>query len=516
MKKEILFGLVAVLALFAIGGTVFVQAGSTPKIVVVSTLQAFPANLQPVTMIEAWNILVKNSKIRDDQIMTLNSANAANDPANAGSDGKRRVWEATLWSSAYPTSEFLVTIQDGSIASEVQQPRNPAYVQLSKPQLDSPRILKIALASKKNFTPDNNKNIGYQYSLEYSKAGNMDIVVQGAYQKIPARITIDASSGNLVGAEYRGFDGGGILYSNDSGKTWQASNLTGMILKVVADPDVKNHAYAVGTKDQKIVVYETRDGGKDWSLSSELPASAGYWPYDIALAKDSVGQDLLFVGADSDVWEQANGKNWGTLSGLPAGPKQWLGTVKADNGYRLFVSITAGSHQGLYATDNLSQWNQISKVPLRLSPSYDKKLILATNDAMAGQAWLLSKTESIAYPQAEPFLRSAGDFKGKFVSQSTIQGVGRANAIGKIDTANLSFAIDSLAAAPDFPSSNLLLAGGFRSGIFVSTDGGQNWKVVLDDPAKVIQGNDEIYSIEFLSPTTIIAVNGGNLTWTPF
>ena len=73
----------------------------------------------------------------------------------------------------------------------------------------------------------------------------------------------------------------------------------------------------------------------------------------------------------------------------------------------------------------------------------------------------------------------------------------------------------SMAAAPDFPTSNTIVAGGLRSGIYRTTDGGQSWKQVLADPSSIVPGSNEV-EVRFLSPRNVVAVNGGVLAWTDF
>ena len=80
----------------------------------------------------------------------------------------------------------------------------------------------------------------------------------------------------------------------------------------------------------------------------------------------------------------------------------------------------------------------------------------------------------------------------------------------------LDVPVASLAAAPDFPASHLVVAGGFRSGIYRSNDAGQTWEQVLVDPSSVVQGSGEVFDVAFLSSDTLIAVNGGELIWRDF
>jgi photosystem II stability/assembly factor-like uncharacterized protein len=516
MKKVVMAGVFFLLLLIT-SGIILAQTRTEPKIF----LEIDSDNVltpTPITLKEAWSILASSFENKDNQITALNSLDHVDDSVSAGDDGKRRVWQATIRSPEYPDSEFVVTIRDGLIIDVIEQGIGFEYLALLEPELDSPDAFKIAISYKRNFSPDHGKSVGFNYGLEYAQDGKAIITIRGIVENVPAIISIDANNGEMISAKQLSFEGGGILFSKDKGQTWRASDLIGtMIIKIVADPIMAEHAYAVGTDGYKITIYQTVNGGESWSIFNELPNSAGYWPYDLAMARDPLGQIMLFVSTESDIWISKDSKTWETVLGLPEGPKQWLEVAYTDsNEYRLFASITYGDHQGLYGTDNLSQWDHINDLPLRLSPSYDRKWVLATNDQNIGKAILLSKTDELTFDQFEPILRAAGDFNGKFVTQSPVRGISMRNSAEIIEEKSLLIPIASIAAAPDFSLSNILLAGGFRTGIFVSRDGGRSWEVIVNDPSQIVSGNNEIYCIKFLSSTTIVAVNGGFLTWKEF
>jgi photosystem II stability/assembly factor-like uncharacterized protein len=73
--------------------------------------------------------------------------------------------------------------------------------------------------------------------------------------------------------------------------------------------------------------------------------------------------------------------------------------------------------------------------------------------------------------------------------------------------------IASVAVSPAYPTERVALAGGFRGGIFRTTDGGKHWERVLAWPSALIPGSDEIYEIVFLSPEKVLAIQGGRMTW---
>ncbi|MEW6233339.1 MAG: hypothetical protein AB1566_13645, partial [Chloroflexota bacterium] len=225
---------------------------------------------------------------------------------------------------------------------------------------------------------------------------------------------------------------------------------------------------------------------------------------------------LLLVGTASGLWVSGDGKAWARVSGLPDGPKQWLRAVQSDTGYRLFVSITAGKDQGLYASSDLSNWTKVANGIYRLSASFDRRMVLATDEQQPGQALVLSASDQAVLKVPGPVLRAAGAFDGSapIVLHSPLYGIGR--LFRQAERWTLQTGVASLAVAPDFPTSQVAIAGGFRTGIYLTRDAGQTWQQVLPDPTSLLKGSGEIVAVEFLSPTAVIAVNGGGLTWQDF
>jgi hypothetical protein len=222
------------------------------------------------------------------------------------------------------------------------------------------------------------------------------------------------------------------------------------------------------------------------------------------------------VGTWSGLWGSADGGQWSLVPGLPEGPKQWLAAAQSETGYRLFVSVTAGEHAGVYASVDLVNREKLADVAYRLSESFDHSTVLATNEQQADQALILSVDSQTSMEMAVPVLRAAGDFTGSAPAlvYSPALGVGR--GLSEAEGWTLFAAVGSMAAAPDFSASQVVVAGGFRTGIYRTTDAGRTWQQVVADPSAIAPGNGEISGVEFLSATTVLAVNGGGLTWTDF
>lgn len=144
----------------------------------------------------------------------------------------------------------------------------------------------------------------------------------------------------------------------------------------------------------------------------------------------------------------------------PEGPKQWLAAVRSEKGYRIFVSITAGEHQGLYASSDLLTWKKLADGVYRLSESFDRKWVLATDEQRAGPALLLSIAGEAVIEMPEPVLHAAGDFTGlaPMILHSPLSEVNR--WFRQEAKRTLAMPAVSLAAAPDFPTSRVAIAGG--------------------------------------------------------
>jgi hypothetical protein len=522
-KRYLALAIGALVLLFGMAGRTFALAELNqvkPMPAPISNVSQ-PQKAASVTLYQAWELV--NAYTQKWQpgaaLVALNSIDHSQDSLDSGKDGRRRAWQAIILSAQQPKTQVVINLVDRAIQIQSQQSAESIDRQLlSNPaKIDSPDALNRVLGARPNFAPMNDKGKGFHFALEKSPSGNPVIAVLGSYNAMPARVSLDASSGTLIEAVTQSFESGGILYSQNKGQTWYASDLkVKMVTAVIPDPVAADQGYAVTTQNQQIVIYQTQDAGKTWSLFGTLPTQAGNWPFSLEVATDSSKQARLFVGTWTGVWSSTNGKDWAILPGLPEGPKQWLAIASSIRGYRLFVSITAGENKGLYASTNLSKWDKLSSDVLRLSKDFAKATVLATSEEQASDALLLDTKGETRIQIGEPVLRASGDFarSERFVIQSLARGTGQWSP--NMEVARLPVSLASMTAAPDFPVSQTIIAGGFRSGIYRSKDAGKTWELILADPSQVVPGNNEIVGIAFLSSNTIIAINGGILTWKGF
>jgi photosystem II stability/assembly factor-like uncharacterized protein len=471
-----------------------------------------------VTLVQAWKALDAHAQAWQSggEIGFLCSVDDVEDSPSSGMDGRRRAWHAVFVAPSPSSARRSVLLVDGAISEETTLPPDPYQPTLiGELELDSPEALTLALEARPDFVPALPGGKGVHFCLELSDTGVPAITVRGGRGSQPAIVSLDATTGAVLAARHQTFGLGGILYSSDGGQTWSGREFPG-VPAVTVDPSVADNAYAVTTEDSRITVYHTQDGGETWTPVGTLPPAAGDWPFAVEAVATTSGETQLVVGTWSGLWSRADDGQWSLVPGLAEGPKQWLAAVQAETGYRLFVSVTAGEHRGTYATVDLANWEKVADLAYRLSESFDHSTVLATNEQQADQALVLSIDSQTSVEMAVPVLRAAGDFTGSAPAlvYSPALGVGR--GLSEAEGWNVFAAVGSLAAAPDFAASQVVVAGGFRGGIYRTTDAGLTWDQVVADPSAIVPGNGELTGLEFLSPTTVVAVNGGGLTWTDF
>lgn len=472
-----------------------------------------------LTLWEAWDVVMDYAgQLEDDpKISTLGSADSYSDAlSTAGMDGKRRIWQAVLTSR---NSEQWITIADGEVIKVIERPTGGPRPFPDKPVLDSPEALRIAQKSRIGFSPGVGEGWGYHFAVEIDLESYQPVLkVIGSFNGKAAFVSLDTKNAAVLQAKAQAVEGGGILFSGDSGITWEPTNVKSTFVADLAiDPTQPMYAYAAVSRDDRIRLLASEDG-KDWTEVGALPEVAGDWPYCLSIVGHDTNSRRILVGERSGVWASTDGNSWQLVPGLPHDAAGWMASARSDDRYKVFVSVSQGNHRGLYTSTDLLNWHKISDTSYRLSVSYDSRQVIAIDDSGSSRSLLLAVDEQVAIDLPRGTVRAAGDFNENFVVYGFLDGrVGTVSASHSQDAAwSLSVDAGSLAASPSFPDSQTLLAGVFRGGIYRSQDAGHNWTKVLPDPNSLVIGSNEIGPISFLSPHNVIAVNGGYLTWVSF
>lgn len=517
MKKALLWTGVCILAiccivlivnLNAISSTADIQADVITEKTKIASKSPYPLSLEQV-----WDLTMEYADRWDKnaRIASLGSIGAPS-PSSC-QDGKQQEWQAVLISSQ---AELWLTIKDGVIIEEVRHPVTGTLLPIEeKPLIDSRRLLDIVAQRH----PDILNQSGCDFIIENTTSLSAPMLrLLGMMQGKRTLIEVNPYSGDVISSKKYILKGGGVLFSHDRGQTWNPSNLSGLFVgNIETDPWKNNQAYAIVSQNNRSVVYSTEDYGETWNVLSLLPEQAGDWPRTIQIIGNSPTERAWIVTTESGgAWHSSDGKNWAKMTGLPDGTITWSAVTRSENRYRIFFSIS-GNKAGVYAGRDLGEWEKITEGNYRFSLSFDQTQAIATSGE-GKQGWLLAVDGQEEMMLPENVLRVAGDFSDSFVVYSMEKGAGIVKAGDSATQWTLnSYLFSSLAAAPDYPDSHLLIAGCFRDGgILRSMDGGVTWQQVLVNPNALITGSNEMAFIRFLSPTDILIVNGGYLVWEDF
>lgn len=177
--------------------------------------QSTKAQVKAATLYEAWDIAQQYARTwsKDAALLSLMSTDVNDANAQqAGSDGRRRSWQAVFTSPALNKQLFL-QITDGAVinATEdgVHDPGIPTFAK--KPVIDSPEALQRVKALKADFAASVGKGKGFHFLLQMSPIGEPVLTLVGSAKttngdQAPFSFTLDPQTGQIVSSQDRSND----------------------------------------------------------------------------------------------------------------------------------------------------------------------------------------------------------------------------------------------------------------------------------------------------------------------
>ena len=147
----------------------------------------------------------------------------------------------------------------------------------------------------------------------------------------------------LAGGRVYGYDSSNdrLLVSSDEGRAWKELERPGQLLDLAVDPRDSRHLVAAVASDLDQGLYESRDGGRNWSRLGREAALLS-WPEDGDLIAVSTGGNVL-AGKDGP----GSLAQRGEVGGEPA-------ALLAQNAAELYVALHDGTIK--HSTDGGVTW----------------------------------------------------------------------------------------------------------------------------------------------------------------
>lgn len=350
-------------------------------------------------------------------------------------------------------------------------------------------------------------------------------------------LEVDGKTGEMLAGYRQGLEvNGAILYSNDAGETWKPSQLGNTTATAITLSSASARLYATTASRTGIGLTASDDGGYTWRVAGELPDDAGTTAHDIAAGILAGSDELLLVGTRSGLWTSRDGGSaWWRVGGLPKG-SAWRVAFGTEHGERLiYVAVVYGPNDGeLLVSRDLVSWESRAAGVFRLDELGLSQPVFAIDEAAGGDAALLTDEgltrvnmpirqtvpgvpigeEEGANASGEYVLRGAGDVSGRFLVQS--QNSIYVSDDGQNWRKTLDGGFASLAASPSFESDGVALAGGFRDGVYRTSDRGETWTKVLENPADVTPCSGIAGIVLFSSSSEVVLLVPPTKGWEPF
>lgn len=300
-------------------------------------------------------------------------------------------------------------------------------------------------------------------------------------------IVVDAHNSNhvLVSTWTRdGEQGGGVFQSEDGGRSWRASGLTGHAVRALAAAPSDANVIVAGALDG---IFRSSDGGKTWERIS--PEGHAELRNLDSIAVDPRNPETIYAGTFHLPWKTTDGgKNWSAVH---------LGMIDDSDVMSIAIDrekysrILASACSGIYLSENgAGEWRKVQGIP------YSARRTLAI----------------VQDPQ-----------KPGTVYAATTEGLWRttnaASSWARITPAN--WVINSVAVVPEEKGGERILIGTEQFGVMVSDDDGKKFResnegfnhrqiVALTlDPEKPAR----VLAVLANAPEPIVATEDGGRTW---
>lgn len=486
--------------------------------------RAAPASSQGLTLLQAWNVALKAGQAWSSQaaITDMLGVDYGTEASQAGSDGRRDAWMATLVAGDKPNLQLVERVVNGVVVRAVELPaRTTAPPIQQAPVIDSDTVITRALAARPNMQPATGNVHGYTFVVRTDQDGKPVVAAMGSYRDHPVQVEFDALSGKMLGASLYSWTGT-VLYSADAGQTWQPSNLSGgPVMGIAVDPNASETAYAVENGVNAVHLWKTTDGGRLWTVVSDLPSGAGPIAHGVTAVSLAATGTILAVGTTTGLWTSSNGGgSWTRNTALAEGSVQWVAPGHDGATDALLVTVTSGSNQGLFSSSDLGSWHRIAGGSYRFSVSSDGKSTVVLSDDNPGSGYTSREGRSlIPVSLPLPAMRVVGqvDSGGVELAEApdrvALSRDGGVHWATTLDQKTAGQMLTYLAASPGFPMNGVALVSGIDGGMFRSTDAGQTWQQVRNLPA---QSGDEIGNTVFFDADQVVTVRGGMGSWQPF
>ena len=214
-------------------------------------------------------------------------------------------------------------------------------------------------------SPDLTRGVPKNFQKLMGRSWSIDELASKSSMAQLASIAESQVDENII---YVGSGDGLIHYTNDGGKTWNQSSVSGLpeyarINKIAASHFDRLTAYAACHNyidgDYKPYLLKTTNGGKSWFfINGNLPEEFSTF----AVVEDHIDQNLLFVGTQSGVYyTKDGGKEWIPIkNGIPDMAVFDLAIQENEN------DLIAGTYgRGVYILDDYSPLRSFTKENLQ-------------------------------------------------------------------------------------------------------------------------------------------------------